>query len=68
MSKLFNRPRAPVSRMCFVLAVLLLAGCSSKEERAQNYYDHAMQLIAEHDDVKARIRTEKRSTTQRRYD
>ena len=55
MSMHFNRPRVPNSRVCFVLAVLLLAGCNSKEERAQGYYAHAMQLISEHDDVKARI-------------
>lgn len=55
MSKLFNRPRVLNSRVCFVLAALLLAGCSSKEDRAQSYYAHAMQLISEHDDVKARI-------------
>ena len=55
MSKLFNRPRVLNSSVCFVLAALLLAGCSSKEERAQSYYAHATQLIAEHDDVKARI-------------
>src|SRR5664280_1990225 len=55
MSKLFNRPRVLNSCVCFVLAALLLAGCSSKEERAQAYYAHAMQLISQHDDVKARI-------------
>jgi tetratricopeptide (TPR) repeat protein len=55
MSKLLIRPRVLISRVCFVLAVLLLAGCSSKEDRAQSYYAHAMQLISEHDDVKARI-------------
>src|ERR1017187_4180812 len=55
MSKLFNRPRVLNSRVCFVLAALLLAGCSSKEDRAQSYYAHAMQLISEHDDVKARV-------------
>jgi cellulose synthase operon protein C len=55
MSMFLNRSRVPSSRVCLVLAVLLLAGCSSKEERAQNYYAHAMQLIAEHDDVKARL-------------
>ena len=55
MSKLFKRSRVLNSSVCFVLAALLLAGCSSKEERAQSYYAHATQLIAEHDDVKARI-------------
>lgn len=55
MSKILNRPRVLNSRVCFVLAALLLAGCSSKEERAQSYYAHAMQLISEHDDVKARL-------------
>src|SRR5664280_3900638 len=55
MSKLFNRPRVLNFPVCFVLAALLLAGCSSKEDRAQSYYTHAMQLISEHDDVKARI-------------
>ena len=47
--------RIPILRACLVLAALLLAACSSKEERAQNYYAHAMQLISQHDDVKARI-------------
>ena len=56
MSKHSNRPRAlNYSRVCFILAILLLGGCSSKEDRAQNYYAHAMQLISEHDDIKARI-------------
>jgi tetratricopeptide (TPR) repeat protein len=55
MLKHFNRLRVPVSQLCLALAVLLLAGCSSKEERAQGYYDRAMQLISEHQDVKARL-------------
>ena len=55
MSKLLNRPRVLNFSVCIVLAALLLAGCSSKEERAQAYYAHAMQLISQHDDVKARI-------------
>jgi tetratricopeptide (TPR) repeat protein len=55
MSLSFRRPRVLSSRVCFVLAALLLAGCSSKQERAESYYAHAMQLISQHDDIKARI-------------
>ena len=36
MSKPFNRSRVLNSGVCIVLAALLLAGCSSKEERAQS--------------------------------
>jgi tetratricopeptide (TPR) repeat protein len=37
------------------LAVVVLAGCSSPEERAQRYYEHGMQLLAAHDNKRAAI-------------
>ena len=37
------------------LAAFLLAGCSSSEERAQNYYEHGKQLLAAHDNQRAEI-------------
>lgn len=38
-----------------LLACLSFAACSSSEEKAQRYYDHGMQLLAQHDDIKAWI-------------
>ena len=38
-----------------VFATVQLAGCSSPEERAKSYYDHGMQLVAEHDNKRAEI-------------
>ncbi len=37
------------------LSALLLAGCSSPEQRAQNYYEHGKQLVAAHDYQHAEI-------------
>jgi tetratricopeptide (TPR) repeat protein len=37
------------------LAVLLVSGCSSSEERAKNYYEHGKALVAEHDNARAAI-------------
>lgn len=39
----------------FLLAAILLAGCSSAEQRAQSYYEHGMQLLAQHEHQKAVI-------------
>ena len=36
-----------------LLVCLFFAACSSSEEKAQRYYDHGMQLLAQHDDIKA---------------
>ena len=42
---------------CFflILAMLLVAGCSSKEQLAENHYERAMKFVAQHDDIKASI-------------
>jgi cellulose synthase operon protein C len=42
-----------IKRIIPLLACLSLAACSSSEEKAQRYYDHGMQLLAQHEDVKA---------------
>jgi Tfp pilus assembly protein PilF len=47
-------PRA-VRLAALALTALLLASCSSKEERAKNYYDEGMKLMAAHDTAKASI-------------
>jgi cellulose synthase operon protein C len=36
-----------------VAAFFLLVACSSSEEKAQRYYEHGLQLLAQHDDIKA---------------
>ena len=40
---------------CLFLAALQVSGCSSREERAQNYYEHAKSYFEKQDFVKARI-------------
>ena len=40
---------------CLVLAGFQLAACSSRAERAKNYYDHGMAYLKKQDYVKARI-------------
>src|SRR5205807_6240450 len=35
--------------------VLQVSGCGSSQDRAQNYYDNGMKLLAEHDYARARI-------------
>ena len=42
-------------QVCLILGALQLAGCSSREQRAQNYYDQGMSYLAKQDFVKARI-------------
>ena len=44
-----------INQCIFRVAVVLfivpqIAGCSSSEERAQNYDEHGMKLLAQHDD------------------
>ncbi len=41
--------------LCLVLGGLQLAGCSSREQRAQAYYEHGMSYLEKKDYVKARI-------------
>ena len=42
-------------RSFVVLSVVGLAGCGSPEQRAQDYYERGMALIAKHDDLNARV-------------
>ena len=54
MAKLFSWRRA--WRLAALLLVALqVAGCSSSEDRAKSYYEHGMQLLAEHENAKASI-------------
>jgi pentatricopeptide repeat protein len=48
-------PVLPVGRLLMMLPIVLLAGCGSPEQRAQNYYESGMALIAKKDDLKARM-------------
>ena len=49
----FNVSYNTIRRALFLLAVLLVAGCGSPEQRAQNYYERGTQLLAQQDYVKA---------------
>jgi Tfp pilus assembly protein PilF len=40
---------------CLLLAAIQLGGCSSREQRAENYYNRGMSYIEQKDFVKARI-------------
>jgi len=40
---------------CLLLAAILVSGCSSREQRAQNYYEHAKSYLEKQDYVKARV-------------
>ena len=55
MAQLSKRSWLTTGRALLFLAALLIAGCGSKEDRAQSYYDRGMKLLAQHDDVKAGI-------------
>src|SRR5450631_191857 len=43
------------AQLLYSLPLILLAGCGSPQERAQDYYDKGMALIAKHDDLGARV-------------
>ena len=54
MAKLFSwRPAWLLAPL--LLVALQVAGCSSSEDRAKSYYEHGMQLLAEHENAKASI-------------
>ena len=57
MSRIFNKStfKAVLIQACLILSALQLAACSSREERAKNYYEHGMSYLAKQDYVKARI-------------
>src|ERR1035441_9821156 len=57
MSRIFNKSSAKICLLyaCLGLAALQFSGCSSREQRAQNYYDQGMSYLAKTDYVKARL-------------
>ena len=57
MFRLFNRSSAQVVILyaCLGLAAFQFAGCSSREQRAQNYYNNGMSYLAKKEFVKARL-------------
>ena len=44
-----------LARGSFVALLLLLSGCGSPEQKAQQYYEKGIGLIAQHDDLNARV-------------
>ena len=58
--------RLRLATLCLCLGTFALAGCSSREERAQAYYEKAQSYIEKKDYVKARI--ELRNALQRKPD
>ncbi len=57
MSRLGTRSFVKILALgaCLILAGLQLAACSSRAERAKNYYEHGMEYLKKNDYVKARI-------------
>jgi tetratricopeptide (TPR) repeat protein len=47
--------RFSLFRLALVLPVMILAGCGSPDQRAQEYYEKGMALVAKNDDLKARL-------------
>ena len=68
MNNLFHRPPAKILTLCICLgiATLLIAGCGSREERAQSYYDAGKSYLEKKEYKKARI--EFRNAIQRKAD
>jgi cellulose synthase operon protein C len=68
MPKFLNKSTIKVVALqaCLVLGALQLANCSSREERAQSYYDNGMSYLEKQDYIKARI--ELRNALQKKPD
>jgi len=51
-----NLLKCSLTRLCLALSVMaLLAGCSSREDRARAYYKHGVELLAANDQTRAAI-------------
>ena len=55
MPSLFKCSFISLGRIALILAALQLAACNSPEDRAQNYYERGMKLVAQEDYVKASL-------------
>ena len=68
MRNRFNRPPAKILTLCICLGIttLLMAGCGSREERAQAYYEAGKSYLEKKEYAKARI--EFRNALQRKAD
>ena len=55
MATSFNLSSLTIRKAVLLLAVFLLAGCGSPEQRAQNYYERGKQLLEQKDYVKAGV-------------
>ena len=62
-----HSPKHLMLAACLVLSALQLAGCSSREQRAQSYYEHGMSYLEKQDFVKARIELRNAAAAQRRH-
>src|SRR5262245_2171374 len=51
----FNLSFVIIRRGILILAVVLVAGCSSPEEKAQSHYEQGMRLMSQQEYVKAGI-------------
>ena len=57
MSKFFKKPSAKVLLVhgCLLLAAFQFAACSSRQERAENYYKSGVSYLEKHEYAKARV-------------
>src|SRR6478752_6583490 len=67
MSRLLQKPRVKILLLCACFGLAMsLAGCGSREERAQAYYENGMSYLEKKDYAKARV--EFRNAIQRKAD
>ena len=55
MFQFFNGSSAKLRHALLILAVLLVSGCGSPEDRAQSHYERGMKLLSEQDPVRASV-------------